>query len=59
MRIKILTTFIDKQATDPEKAEIPAGTEMTTTAERGAELVGLGLAIDLSPKAKPALGADA
>jgi hypothetical protein len=59
MRIKILTTFIDKQATDPEKSEIAEGTEMTTTTERGAELVGLGLAIDLTPKAKPAPGADA
>lgn len=49
MRIKILTTFLDKQADDPD-AEVAADTEMTVTAERGAELIGLGVAVDISPK---------
>lgn len=58
MRIKILTTFLDKHADDPD-AEVAADTEMTVTAERGAELIGLGVAVDISPKepkatAKPA-----
>lgn len=58
MRIKITTTFLDKQADDPD-AEVPAGTELTVTAERGTELIGLGVAVDISPKepratAKPA-----
>jgi hypothetical protein len=49
MRIKITTTFLDKQSDDPD-VEVPAGTEMTVTADRGAELVGLGVAVDISPK---------
>lgn len=44
MRIKITTAFTDKQAKDPADADVPAGKEMTVTAERGAELVALGLA---------------
>lgn len=49
MRIKITTTFLDKQSDDPD-AEVPVGTEMTVTADRGAELIGLGVAVDISPK---------
>ncbi|MCP4025932.1 MAG: hypothetical protein GY736_06440 [Sphingomonas sp.] len=44
MRIKITTAFTDLQAKDPADADVPAGKEMTVTAERGAELVELGLA---------------
>lgn len=53
MRIKILTAFTDLQAKDPADADVPAGKEMTVTAERGAELVDLGLAeaIDGNPAA--------
>lgn len=46
MRIRVITTFIDRQATDPDKAEVAAGSNMTVSAERGAELIQLGLAID-------------
>lgn len=51
MRIKILTAFTDLQAKDPADADVPAGKEVTVTAERGAELVALGLAepIDGTP----------
>ncbi|MHA0333663.1 hypothetical protein [Sphingomonas aquatilis] len=53
MRIRITTTFTDLQAKDPADAEIEAGKEITVTAERGAELVALGLAepIDGQPAA--------
>lgn len=44
MRIRITTTFTDLQAKDRADAEIEAGKEITVTAERGAELVALGLA---------------
>ncbi|WP_375292050.1 hypothetical protein [Sphingomonas melonis] len=44
MRIKTLTTFIDKQAKDAADAEVPANKTITVTAERGAELIDLGLA---------------
>lgn len=44
MRIRITTTFIDKQAKDPADAEIKAGKDITVTAERGAELIALGIA---------------
>lgn len=44
MRIKITTAFIDQQAKDPADAEVPAGKVITVTAERGAELIDLGLA---------------
>jgi len=54
MRIEITSPFIDKQATDPENADVAAGTKMTVTAERGAELVGLRLAIEIDTPAKPA-----
>lgn len=58
MRIKTIITFIDKLAKDPADAEVPAGKELTVTAERGAELVGLRVAEEIpersAPKAKPA-----
>ncbi|MFX4086167.1 hypothetical protein ACKU27_13800 [Sphingobium yanoikuyae] len=44
MRIRITTTFIDNQAKDPADAEIKAGKDITFTAERGAELIALGIA---------------
>ena len=44
MRINILTAFIDKQAKEAADAEVPAGKTITVTAERGAELIDLGLA---------------
>lgn len=44
MWIVITTAFIDKLADDPEDAEVPVGKKMNVTAERGAELIGLGLA---------------
>jgi hypothetical protein len=44
MRIKTINAFIDKQAKDPADADVPAGKEMTVTAERGAELIELRLA---------------
>jgi len=54
MRIEITSPFIDKQATDPGNADVAAGTKMTVTAERGAELVNLRLAIEIDALAKPA-----
>lgn len=59
MRIKIIRTFTDLQAKDPEKAEIEAGSEITVTAERGAELIGLGLAEDLGDGGAPKTDASA
>jgi len=56
MRIKITTTFIDRQATNPAKAEIEAGTELTVTAERGAELVAAGVADEVTSHAAPRRG---
>ena len=54
MQIQTTSAFIDRQATNPADAEVPAGKRMTVTAERGAELIGLRLAIDVSPrKPKP------
>jgi len=44
MRIKITTAFIDKQAKDPEDALVPVDKEITVTAERGTELIDLGIA---------------
>lgn len=44
MWIEITTAFIDKTARDPEDAEVPVGKKMNVTAERGAELIDLGLA---------------
>lgn len=44
MWIVITTPFIDKQAEDPKDAEVPAGKKMNVTAERGQELIDLGLA---------------
>jgi len=44
MRIKITSTFIDKQAKDPADAEVLVGKTITVTAERGGELIDLGLA---------------
>jgi hypothetical protein len=54
MRIQITSPFIDKQAADPENADVAVGTKMTVTAERGAELVRLRLAVDIDTPAKPA-----
>lgn len=54
MRIEITSPFIDKQATDPDNADVAAGTKMTVTAERGAELVDLRLAVEIDTPAKPA-----
>lgn len=45
MRIKSTTAFTDKQAKAPEDADVPEGKEFTVTAERGAELIALGLAV--------------
>lgn len=44
MWIVITRPFIDRQAEKPEDAEVPAGKKMNVTAERGAQLVRLGLA---------------
>lgn len=52
MRIEITSPFIDKQAADPENADVAVGTKMTVTAERGAELVDLRLAIEIETPAK-------
>ena len=54
MRIEITSPFVDKQATDPENADVAVGTKMTVTAERGGELVDLRLAIEIDTPAKPA-----
>lgn len=43
MRIEITSTFDDLTKSEGEQ-RTEAGTKMTVTAERGAELVGLGLA---------------
>ncbi|MGC5798895.1 hypothetical protein [Sphingomonas sp. NFX23] len=55
MRIEITSPFIDKQAPDPENADVAAGTKMTVTAERGAELVFLRLAVEIDTPVKPAV----
>lgn len=47
MRIKATTAFTDKQAKTLEESHVPEGKEFTVTAERGAELVGLGLAVEV------------
>lgn len=52
MQIEITTAFVDRQATNPEDADVPVGKKLTVTAERGAELIGLGLAVDRSPPAR-------
>lgn len=44
MWIVITAPFIDKQAEDPEDVNVPAGKKMNVTAERGKELIDLGLA---------------
>ncbi|WP_159981916.1 MULTISPECIES: hypothetical protein [unclassified Novosphingobium] len=44
MWIVITAPFIDKLAEDPKDAEVPAGKKMNVTAERGQELIDLGLA---------------
>jgi hypothetical protein len=56
MRIKITVAFTDKQAKDPAEAEVPAGKELAVTAERGAELIGLRIAVEIPERAtsKPA-----
>lgn len=54
MWIVITTTFIDKLAEDPKDAEVPAGKKMNVTAERGQELIDLGLAeLSDTESAKP------
>lgn len=44
MRIRTIIAFIDMQAKVPEDAEVPAGKEITVTAQRAAELIALGIA---------------
>jgi len=56
MRIKITRTFIDRQASDPAKAEVEGGTELTVTVERGAELVAAGVAEEVGAPAAPRRG---
>jgi hypothetical protein len=52
MRIKTTAAFTDKQAKTPEDEDVPAGREMTVTADRGAELIGFGLAVEIEGAAK-------
>lgn len=55
MWIVTTTAFIDKQAEDPEQADVPAGKKMNVSAERGNELIDMGLAEEAAaPSAKPA-----
>ena len=54
MRITITRTFTDLQAKDPDDADIEAGTSITVTAERGAELIALGLAKHVESQAADA-----
>jgi hypothetical protein len=54
MWIVITNPFIDKLADDPEAANVPAGKKMNVTADRGAELMGLGLAEESDSDAAPA-----
>jgi hypothetical protein len=51
MWIQITTTFIDKHAADPSEAEVSAGKKLNVTAERGAELIDLGLAVAVEGEA--------
>jgi hypothetical protein len=52
MRIKTTAAFTDKQAKTPEDEDVPAGREMTVTADRGAELIGFGLAVEIEGRRK-------
>lgn len=55
MWIVITAPFIDKQAEDPDEANVPAGKRMNVTADRGKELIDLGLAeASDTDSAKPA-----
>lgn len=49
MRIQVSRTFIDLQASDPANAEVPAGTQMTVSDARGAELIEHGVAEQIKP----------
>ncbi len=50
MRVRVTTTFIDKQAKDPADAEIKEGRALTVSQERGDELIAAGVAILDEPK---------
>lgn len=52
MRIRVTTAFLDRQETDPEKSEVAADSVITVTAERGAELIALGLAVENDAKSE-------
>ena len=54
MRIEVLMPFTDLQADDPAAADRSTGDKLTVAAERGAELVGLGLAAEIDPPVKKA-----
>ncbi|VVT20310.1 hypothetical protein SPHINGO391_470052 [Sphingomonas aurantiaca] len=49
MRIEITNDFNDLNATDEDKRFVAAGSRMTVTAERGAELIGLRIAKAVEP----------
>jgi len=49
MRIEITNDFNDLNATDEDKRFVAAGSKMTVTAERGAELIGLRIAKAVEP----------
>lgn len=51
MRIEITTAFNDLTKPEDEDRRVEVGTKMTVTAERGAELIGIGLAKDLTDDA--------
>lgn len=52
MRIEITQDFNDLEATNEDDRRVVAGTTMTVTAERGAQLVGLRIATEIDTPAK-------
>ena len=52
MRIEITQDFNDLEATNEDDRRVVAGTKMTVTAERGAQLVGLRIATEIDAPAK-------
>lgn len=52
MRIEITQDFNDLEAADEKDRHVVAGTKMTVTAERGAQLVGLRIATEIDATAK-------
>lgn len=58
MRISVTTAFVDREALaknpdDPEAATVPVGKKLTVTADRGRELIDLGVAEEVDATDPP------